>query len=173
MAIHIGHQRAGWPGLLVAGACFIVPAALITTAFAWAYTRYGTLAQAEHLLYGVKPVIIAVVAQAICGLARSAVRTLLLGIVATGGVVASFLGVNELVVLFVSGAFVAVAHGARLLPTRPPTAVSWHLGRAAVIDLTTAALAIGSAVLLLRFRLNSAWLVLGGGLLGLAGAPAC
>lgn len=43
LAIHIGHARAGWPGLLVAGTCFIVPAALIVTAIAWAYVRYGAL----------------------------------------------------------------------------------------------------------------------------------
>src|SRR6187431_3625489 len=56
MAIHIGRRRAGWPGLLVAGACFILPAALIVTAIAWAYVRFGQLPKAEGVLYGVKPV---------------------------------------------------------------------------------------------------------------------
>src|SRR3954463_5190932 len=65
LAIHIGLARAGWPGLLVAGACFILPAALIVTAIAWAYVRYGALPAAESLLYGVKPVVIAVVLQAL------------------------------------------------------------------------------------------------------------
>jgi chromate transporter len=46
LAIHIGLARAGWPGLLVAGACFILPAALIVGALAWAYVRYGALPQA-------------------------------------------------------------------------------------------------------------------------------
>src|SRR5260221_2025709 len=59
MAIHIGHRRAGWPGLIVAGACFILPAALIVLAVAWGYVRFRTLPQANALLYGVKPVIIA------------------------------------------------------------------------------------------------------------------
>src|SRR5215212_8329011 len=75
LAIHIGHRRAGWPGLIVAGSCFILPAALIVTGFAWAYVRYGSLPQAGRVLYGVKPVIIAVVLQALWGLWRSAAKT--------------------------------------------------------------------------------------------------
>lgn len=100
LAIHIGHRRAGWPGLLVAGICFILPAALIVTAIAWAYVRYGKLPEVAALLYGMKPVIIAVVVQALWNLGRTAVKTKLLaaaGIIATA---ASFAGVNELIVLF-------------------------------------------------------------------------
>ena len=78
MAIHVGHRRAGFPGLLVAGSCFIVPAMLIVLAFAWSYARYGDLPQVEGILYGVKPVIIAVVFQALWGLAKSALKTGLL-----------------------------------------------------------------------------------------------
>src|SRR2546427_736711 len=74
MAIHIGYARAGWPGLLVAGACFIIPAMVIVMAFAWAYTRYGTVPAAVWLLYGMKPVIIAVISQALWSLGRTAVR---------------------------------------------------------------------------------------------------
>lgn len=75
MAIHIGHRQAGWAGLLMAGGCFILPAAFIVTAAAWAYVRYGTLPQAGAVLYGVKPVIIAVVLQALWGLGRTALKT--------------------------------------------------------------------------------------------------
>src|SRR5688572_7281888 len=64
MAIHIGRRRAGWPGLIIAGSCFILPPALIVTVLAWAYVRYGALAEARGILYGIKPVIIAVVVQA-------------------------------------------------------------------------------------------------------------
>jgi chromate transport protein ChrA len=64
LAIHIGHRQAGWPGLLVAGASFILPAVLIVLAFAWAYVRYGSLPQVAGVLYGVKPVIIVIVLQA-------------------------------------------------------------------------------------------------------------
>src|SRR5690606_3463398 len=82
MAIHIGHRRAGFPGLVVAGSCFIVPALLIVLGFAWSYVEYGHLPAVEGILYGVKPVIIAVVFQALWGLGKAAVKTWLLGCVA-------------------------------------------------------------------------------------------
>ena len=78
MAIHIGHRRAGWAGLLVAGSCFILPAALIVGVISWAYVSFGSLPQAEGVLYGVKPVVLAIVLQAIWRLARSALKTHLL-----------------------------------------------------------------------------------------------
>src|SRR5215213_1131201 len=79
MAIHIGYVRAGWRGLIAAGVCFILPAALIVLALAALYTQYGTTQNAEWLLYGIKPVIIAVILQAIWGLLRTAVKTWFLG----------------------------------------------------------------------------------------------
>ena len=75
LVMHVGHDRAGRRGLVVAGVCFIAPAAVITLAFAVAYDRYGTTTGGEWLLYGVKPVIIAVVAQAVLGLGRAAVNS--------------------------------------------------------------------------------------------------
>jgi chromate transporter len=65
LAIHIGHRRAGWPGLLVAGAAFILPAMLIVMVVGWAYHRYGALPETRGLLYGVKPVVIDIVVQAL------------------------------------------------------------------------------------------------------------
>lgn len=108
MAIHVGHRRAGFPGLLIAGACFILPAMLIVMAMGWAYVRFGKLPQVEALLYGVKPVIIAVVAQALWGLGKSAVKTSLLGFVVVAVSTLSFLGVNELALLFAAGALVGL-----------------------------------------------------------------
>lgn len=316
MAIHIGHQRAGWAGLVVAGGCFILPAACITLAFAWAYVHLGSLPQAGGFLYGVKPVIIAVVVQALWRLGQSALKTTRLTVIALLAAAANFLGMNELIVLCGAGVITAlvdhltndartvpsvlsivglgapllangggvtaatlaapfglaplflffvkvgavlfgsgyvllaflradlvdrwrwlteaqlldaiavgqmtpgpvfttatfigyilggttgavVATGGIFLPAflfvalsrpliprlrRSATAgavldgvnvaslalmavVTWHLGRAAVVDGMTAVLALMSAVLLTRFRLNSAWLVLGGGLVGLS-----
>ncbi|RKG48673.1 chromate efflux transporter [Corallococcus sp. AB011P] len=107
LAIHLGHRRAGWPGLLVAGACFIVPAMLLTLAAAWAYVRFGTLPQAGALLYGVKPVILAVVLQALWGLGKTALTTRPRAIVAVGAAVASALGVNELLILALAGGSLA------------------------------------------------------------------
>lgn len=103
MAIHIGHRRAGWPGLLVAGTCFIVPAALITLALAWAYVRYGQRPEALALMYGVKPVMIGIVAQALWFLGRAAVRTWSLGALALVAAAASAVGVHEIAVLLAAG----------------------------------------------------------------------
>jgi chromate transporter len=109
MVIHAGCHRAGWRGLVAGGAFFILPAALITLGFAWVYERYGTTPQLESFLYGVKPVVIAVIAQAIWGLGRSiATKPLLLGV---GGVAfsLSLLGINEIVVLIGLGLAVMAA----------------------------------------------------------------
>ncbi len=107
LAIHIGHKQAGWAGLLVAGSCFILPAALIVTALAWIYVRYGSLPQTDAVLYGVKPVIIAIVLQALWRLGRTALKTVPLMLASAAGSVAVLLGINELIVLFAVGAVVA------------------------------------------------------------------
>lgn len=114
MAIHVGHERAGWRGLIVAGVCFIAPAFVIVLACAWAYTRYGTLPAAEGLLRGVKPVIIAIVLQALWGLGRTATRTRPLAAVGLLSLAAAAAGVHELVVIFGAGALVALVSWARL-----------------------------------------------------------
>jgi chromate transporter len=103
LAIHIGHRRGGWPGLVVAGACFILPAFLIVGTIAWAYSRFGQLPRVDALLYGVKAVIIAVVLQALWGLLRNVVKTPLAGAVGIAAVAASLLGVHELVLLLLAG----------------------------------------------------------------------
>ena len=110
MAIHIGYRRAGWLGLLAAGVCFIAPAAAIVLLCAWAYKRYGALPQAQAVLYGVKPVIIAIVFVAIYSLARIAVKIrfhMALGIAA---LVFALLGVDVLLLLFTAGALTATVY---------------------------------------------------------------
>jgi chromate transporter len=74
LAIHIGYLRAGWAGLVVGGMCFIFPAALLVGMIAWAYVHFGHLPAVAALLYGVKPVAIAVILQALWGLGRTAVK---------------------------------------------------------------------------------------------------
>lgn len=108
LAIHLGYRRAGWRGLLLAGTCFIVPAMLLTLAAAWAYVRFGKLPAAGAVLYGVKPVILAVVLQALWGLGRVALKTRLLIVVALSAALASALGANELLVLLAAGFATAV-----------------------------------------------------------------
>ncbi|MCI0574891.1 MAG: chromate efflux transporter [Chloroflexi bacterium] len=308
MAIHIGYDRAGWRGLIAAGLCFILPAVLIVGVLAWVYTRYGATPQGEALLYGVKPVIVVIVVQALWKLGRKAVKGWILAVLGMVVLVLYLLGVNELLLLFGStlaywsmrtlsrqrqavlllpplaaagelvrlvqpapvrldqlfllflkvgsvlygGGYVLLAFlrndlvvrlgwltdqqlldaiavgqftpgplfttatfvgyilagvpGAALatlgifLPsfvfvaalkplvsrlrnstwTAPlldgvnvtalglMAGVTWQLGRAALVDLSTWLLAAAAAVLLFRFRVNSVWLVLGGGLVGLA-----
>ena len=319
MAIYLGYLRAGWLGLILGGLCFILPAMLMVLGIAWAYVRYGGLPQFEALLYGVKPVVITVILQAVWGLGRKAVKTNglagigLLAVVAAGcfavdalavivggGVTAGLVrgwtqddgkrlkpllvmsiiaggilafsyfaarlgnanevqvGIHPLFLYFlkigsilygsgyvllaflqndlvarwrwltsaqlldatavgqvtpgpvfttatfigyvlggVAGAiaatvgiflpsFVLIAISRPIVPRlrRSPVAgafldgvnvaslalmavVTWQLGRAAIFDVTTALLTITSAVLLMRFRINSAWLVFGGAAVGM------
>jgi chromate transporter len=306
VGLYIGHLRAGWPGLLLAGICFIGPAAVLTLAIAWIYTRLGALPSGNAVLYGIKPVIIAIVALALWSLARTAIRRWTLGVIALAGLISAALGTNLLVVLFGAGllsvatrrtarettrssvvlvalalkgamsstapfsltalflvflkigavlfgsgylllaflradlvearhwlteaqlldavaagqvtpgpvnstatfvgyllggvpgaavatlgvflpSFLFVAASGRLIPRlrQSPvvapfldgvnaasvalmTLVSWQLGRAAIVDLPTALLAVISAVVLIRFEISSAWLILAGALAGLA-----
>jgi chromate transporter len=107
MAIHIGHERAGWRGLVVSGVAFIAPSTFITGGLAWAYVRFGARPQASAVLYGVKPVIIAVVAQALVSLTPKAAKGALLKAVGLLSLIAVALGANELICLATSGVLVA------------------------------------------------------------------
>ncbi len=314
MVIHVGYLRAGWRGLIAAGVLFILPAAAMVLAIAWAYVAYGTTPAGAALLYGIKPVVIAVVLQALWGLGRTAVKGPFLLAVGIAAAALYLIGFNELAILFggallvflarsIQGGRLGAAGPTALLPLALPAsalpalllqsaqvpvtptalfltflkigavlygsgyvllaflrndfverlgwltdqqildavavgqftpgpvfttatfvgyvvagfpgavlatigiflpsfffvallhpivprlrrypwtaalldgvnvaaiglmaAVAWLLGRDAIIDPLTAALAIAAAVLLIRFRVNSAWLVLGGGVLGL------
>jgi chromate transporter len=116
MAMHLGHARAGAPGLVVGGVCFILPAAAITAGLAWAYVHYGRLPETAAILYGTKPVIVAVVAQALVHLGRTAVKRRSLAVIGLAAVIAAVLGVHELIVLAATGLAAAAIGGA---PTDP------------------------------------------------------
>lgn len=113
LAIHIGHARAGWPGLFVAGVCFIVPAMLIITVVAWTYVRYGSLPAAEGLLYGIKPVVMSIVAMALWSLGRTAIKTVALAILGAVAAILVAFGAHELAVLAGAGAVMGVARLSR------------------------------------------------------------
>jgi len=104
MAIHIGYIYAGWLGLIVAGVCFIFPAVLITGLFAYLYINYGTLPQVLPLLYGIKPVVLAIIINAIWGLGKKAIKTRQLLIIAIAvGLITGFAKVNEVMALLLGG----------------------------------------------------------------------
>lgn len=132
MAIHIGYRQGGWPGLFVAGACFILPAMLMVLAAAWAYVTYGALPAVGGILKGVTPVILAVVAQALWGFGKTALKRPELWVIGLAVAGASLLGYNELLLLLL-GALVALG-------------VGWWRGRgaAAVLPLPWL-LAVGGA----------------------------
>jgi chromate transporter len=75
MAIYLGYVRGGWAGLILGGACFIVPSAIFVTALAWAYVRFGALPQMNAFLYAVKPVIVAIIARALWRYSVTALKT--------------------------------------------------------------------------------------------------
>jgi chromate transporter len=140
LAIHIGHARAGWPGLLVAGVAFIVPATLLVGLAAWAYVTYGALPAVSGVLYGVKPVVIAVVVQALWGLGQSAVRSAWLAVLGGLAVCAVAAGVDELIVLAAAGLASGLA-GRWLAPRAAAAAVAAASGAA----LPAGAMAAGAA----------------------------
>jgi chromate transporter len=108
MAIHIGHERAGWKGLIVSGLCFILPAVIITGIFAILYKEYGQLPQAQPFIYGIKPAIISIILAAIYPLARKSLKTIELGIIGIIALILCLIGINEIYVMFGAG-FVALA----------------------------------------------------------------
>jgi chromate transporter len=103
LAIYLGYRRVGWIGLVLAGVCFILPAMLIVTALAWAYVRYGSTPIASGVLYGVLPVVIAIVASALWGLGRKAVKNILTAVLGVLVVIFYYLGVNVLILLLGAG----------------------------------------------------------------------
>jgi chromate transporter len=173
MVIHVGHIRAGYAGLLAAGAGFITPAACIVLALAWLYVNYGSTPTAEWLLYGIKPVIIAIILQALWGLGRKAVKGAFLGAVGALVFALYLAGFDELLLLFSGGLLVMLVQsgrrrfdagsgaGAALLPwlglasaTPLAQAVPVSLSRLFLIFLKVGAVLYGSGYVLLAFLRN-------------------
>ena len=154
LAIYLGYRRAGWSGVALGGLCFILPAAGITVAFVWIYDRYGALPQVAGFLYGIKPVVIAVIVQALWSLARTAIKDATLAIIAVLAAAASFLGMAPLAVLIGGGAVAIAARMAArprsgsLLALAPP---GFGLGKLLFFFLKVGATVYGSGYVLLAF----------------------
>jgi chromate transporter len=180
MAIYIGYTKRGWPGLIVAGCCFIIPAAILVCAIAAAYVRYGSMPRVGGVLYALKPVVIAVVLQAFWKLARSAVKTMWLGALGIAAATLAFFQIDSLLILAGAGMLAGLpvvlgnfksksATTAALiwlknsLPLRPPvlltttaaaaglTAVPFSLWRLFLTFLKIGSVLFGSGYVLLAF----------------------
>lgn len=103
LAMHLGHERAGWRGLVAAGVCFIVPAASIVTVLAWVYIRYGSTPSFTALLYGVVPVVLGIIGHALVSLVPTVLAAPWRVLLAVLALVAFFAGVNELLILAAGG----------------------------------------------------------------------
>ncbi len=161
LAIHIGYLCAGWAGLLITGTCFILPAACMVLALAWAYLRFGKLSATTAILCGVKPVVIAVILQALWGLGRTAAKTWFLGVVGLISLGLAFLGLPPVLLLVVAEAAVAfakqihrVVKDGEKLSLAPLTVLQRFTGKS-----KTAAATASAAVLGAPFTLGSLFLV--------------
>jgi chromate transporter len=158
MAIHIGYRRAGLAGLAVAGASFLLPAALLVLALAWAYVRYRSIPELDAILSGVKPVVVAVVVQALAGLVPTGIPTRRLLVVAVLSFAANALGLGEIPTLFAAGSFSVVSSSplkgrALALPllATPVAAAAIGTGALFVFFLKVGSVLYGSGYVLLAF----------------------
>jgi chromate transporter len=135
MAIHIGYLRAGLPGLIAGGLGFVLPATLIVLGLSWLYVRFGAMPQVEWLMYGVKPVVIAVISQALWNLGNKAFKNRLLGIVGVAVFILYFFKANEIVLLFAGGLVVMLIVNWRHL-TKPSPLFLFPLGGIGLAQFT-------------------------------------
>lgn len=162
MAIHIGYLRAGWPGLVVGGAVFILPAALISGALAWAYVAYGSLPQADALFYGINPAIIAIIVAATYRLGKSAITDWKLAILAAICLAASLLGGDQVVILLGAG-LASILMYAR--PRTPSAAMLAWIAPGLPVTLPVIALAMDDRLVSLGlFFLKVGALIFGSGM---------
>jgi len=118
VAIYLGFKRAGWRGLILAGVCFILPAALLATLIAWAYLRFGSLPHAAGVLYGIRPVVVAIALQAIWRLGKTALKTTTLAVVGTCTAAFSLIGVGPVWLLLLGGSVMLLIQQAGRIRTR-------------------------------------------------------
>jgi chromate transporter len=168
VAIFVGQLKRGWRGLIVAGCCFLIPAALIVLAIAWAYVRFGSLPKVEGVLSAIKPAVVAIVIQAVVKLGRTGVRTIPLAAIAILSAALSFLGVGPVLVLVFAG---LASAGAWAMESRAAGASSlgilngagWQkiVGVPKIVGGVMAVAAVGAAVPVGLVRLFLSFLKIG------------
>jgi chromate transporter len=160
LAMALGYTRAGWRGLAAAGICFILPASLATLGLAWAYVRYGSLPQVQGILYGAKPVMVAIVVQAIWNLGRSAFRRWPLALAGIACLAAVMAGASAVWVLLASGGVTMLAASRQYrpaafaltwLPASAGVAATVGLGAILLVFLKLGVVVFGSGYVLLAF----------------------
>jgi chromate transporter len=150
MTMHVGYTRAGLPGLVVAGASFIVPAAVITGVVAWFYVQYGALPQVEALLAGIRPVVIAIIAGALWRLGRQAAKSWTLAFVGLAVAAAALLGFSEVLALFLGGL-------AGMIWLRGRAGLADRRGLAVAVLLILALIAAVTTILVLGAQASRLW----------------
>ncbi len=168
LAIHVGYERGGWRGLVIAGSCFILPAMLSVWALAALYQRYQTLPQVEWLLYGIKPVIIVIVLQAVWNLGRKAAKdvpTILAGVIA---IAAYFANANEIVALLLLGVAVMLIKNWQLRSSSPHSILLPISGLLAQVGSTAATVTTVSWISVFLFFLKIGSVLYGSGYVLLA-----
>ncbi len=139
VAMALGYTAAGLPGLAIAGVCFILPASLATLVLAWAYVRYGRLPHALGLFYAAKPVMLAIIVQAIWRLGRTALRRWLLAVLGVVCFAAALAGAPPLLLLLASGALLAAVSTTRIMKTnRSRVLAAWPLALSTPVALAGA-----------------------------------
>jgi chromate transporter len=113
VAIYLGYVHAGWLGLAIGGVCFIMPAALVVAVLAWTYTRFGSLPQVAGVLYGIRPVVVAIVLQAVWRLGRAAIGDAASMAIGVAAAALTLNGLPPVAVMLVSGVAMAAVRGAR------------------------------------------------------------
>lgn len=164
LAIYLGYQRAGWPGLIAGGICFIGPAMLIVLALAWAYVAFGSLPQVTWLFYGIKPVVVAIIAYALWGLCRTVLKGVWPVIVAVLVLGLYLLGVNVIILLFGGGILYGLVRIAgrwyreKRAPAKPPLsslagilALRWQTLTVPFTSLATTVVPFSLSTLFLTF----------------------
>jgi len=125
LAMHIGYKQAGWAGLIAAGVFYIVPAMLIVLGFAWAYVRFGSLPALDGILYGIKPVVVAILLSALAGMLKPRLR-MPVGLVISVAVFAAYMaGMGPLILLLVGGALMGMLRFFKDQENKPPPVSGW------------------------------------------------
>lgn len=164
LAINLSYQRAGWPGLIIGGVCFISPAMLIVLAISWAYVAYGSLPQVAWLFYGIKPIVVAIIAYALWGLGRTVLKGVWQAVVAILVLGLYFLGVNVILLLFGGGILYGLMRilerwsREKRLPAKPPVsslagilALQWQVMAVPATAIATTAVPFSLPTLFFTF----------------------